>query len=326
MRPGPTELCLVMPVFNEAAALAGSVPQILQAAAQAAPGATVHLIAVDDGSVDASAPCLRTLQGRFPQLRVIGFTRNFGKEAAMQAGLEHAFAHTGAEAFVVIDADLQHPPALLSQLIERWRQGALVVEAVKRRRADDGWLRRRLAGAFYGMFSRLSGMDIRGATDFKLLDRRVVGELLTLMERTRFFRGMVRWLGYPAAQIPFDVPPRAGGRSGWGWRSLFRYAWRNLTAFSSLPLQLVTLAGVLGMSVGAALGAKAVLDKLSGRALNGFSTVILLQVIFGSLVLLSLGIIGSYLARIYEEIKRRPHYVLRAAPPPATSPDEACPP
>lgn len=313
----PRELCLVVPVFNEAEVLERSVPEIFACARQAAPGATVHLVAVDDGSTDASANCLQALQGRHPQLRVLGFTRNFGKEAAIQAGLEFAYADTGAEVFVVIDADLQHPPALIGPMLERWRQGARVVEAVKRSRGDESRLRRGLAGAFYRIFSRLSDMQMDGATDFKLLDRRVVGQVLTLAERTRFFRGIVRWLGYPAAQIAFDVPARAAGRSGWGLPALFRYAWRNLTAFSSAPLQLVTLAGVLGLSVGALLAAKALFDKLSGQALSGFSTVILLQVIFGSLVLLSLGIIGTYIGRIYDEIKRRPHYVLRPDPPPA---------
>ncbi len=321
MSPRPRALCLVVPVFNEAELLARSLPQIFACAEQAAPGATVHLVAVDDGSTDASARCLQELQGHYPQLRVLGFTRNFGKEAAIQAGLEYAHAHTDAEVFVVIDADLQHPPALIGPMLDRWRQGARVVEAVKRSRGDESWLRRGLARIFYRLFSRLSGLPMDGATDFKLLDRRVVGEVLTLAERTRFFRGIVSWLGYPVSRIDFDVPARDAGSSSWGSRALFRYAWRNLTAFSSAPLHLVTLAGVLGLSVGALLGAKALLDKLSGHALSGFSTVILLQVMFGSLILLSLGLIGSYVARIYDEIKRRPHYILRPDPPRAPSSD-----
>jgi dolichol-phosphate mannosyltransferase len=205
-------------------------------------------------------------------------------------------------------------------MLDHWRQGARVVEAVKRSRGDESPVRRGLAHGFYGLFSRLSGLDMQGATDFKLLDRQIVGEVLALGERTRFFRGIVRWLGHPAARVEFDVPARAGGHSAWGFGALARYGWRNLTAFSSAPLQLVTLAGVLGLSVGALLAAKAVLDKLAGRALTGFSTVILLQVIFGSLMLLSLGIIGSYIARIYDEIKRRPLYVLRSPPADPASP------
>lgn len=310
MRDVP-QLCLVMPVFNEAAGLAQAVPRILAAAREAAPGGQVVLIAVDDGSRDTSAEVLDGLAARHPQLEVIGFTRNFGKEAAIQAGLDHGLASTLADVFVTIDADLQHPPELLRQMVEHWRQGIGIVEAVKRRRGDAGRLRGAFAGGFNHLFSRLSGVDIAGATDFKLLDRAVAVELLSLPERTRFFRGIVRWLGHPVVQIPFDVLPRAAGSSAWGWWSLTRYAWRNLTAFSSAPLQLVGLAGVLGLVTGALLAAKALYDKLSGQALSGFSTVILLQVIFGSLLLLSLGVIGSYIARIYDEIKRRPYYVLR---------------
>lgn len=311
MRTGPRQLCLVVPVFNEAAGLPIAVPKILDAARQSTPKAEIVLIAVDDGSSDASAQCLRQLQEQYPQLRVLAFTRNFGKEAALQAGLDEGLAGTQAEVFIVIDADLQHPPALIGEMLERWRRGAYVVEAVKRQRGEDPWLRRSLAGAFYRLFARFSGIELEGATDFKLLDRQVARQLQRLPERTRFFRGIVSWLGYPAEQVSFDLPPRAVGRSGWGLWALFRYGWHSLTAFSSVPLQLVTLAGTVGLITGLALAAKAVFDKLSGHALSGFSTVILLQVIFGSLVLLSLGVIGSYLSRIYEELKRRPHYVLR---------------
>lgn len=320
MMVSPPRLCLVMPVYNEEAGLPQAVPRILAAARQAAPEARVTLIAVDDGSRDASAECLARLAAQHPQLRVLRFTRNFGKEAALQAGLDHGLAHTDAEVFVTLDADLQHPPELLGEMLECWRRGALVVEAVKRDRGQEGWLRRQLARGFYRLFTRLSGIALEGATDFKLLDRRVVHDLQRLAERTRFYRGIVPWLGYPSAQLPFDVPPRAAGRSVWGWWGLTRYAWRNLTAFSSVPLQLVTLAGALGLVTGLLLAAKALYDKLSGQALSGFSTVILLQVIFGSLLLLSLGVIGIYLARIYEEVKRRPPYVLDR--PPADRPAE----
>jgi dolichol-phosphate mannosyltransferase len=311
----PHELCLIMPVFNEAAGLPLAVPRILRAAQQAAPQARIWLIAVDDGSDDDSAACLQRLAGEHPALRVLRFTRNFGKEAALQAGLQYGLAHTAAGVFITLDADLQHPPELLADMLERWRGGALVVEAVKRDRGDESRPRRALARGFYRLFWRLSGIAIDGASDFKLLDRQVAGDLQRLPERVRFYRGMVPWLGYPSEQIAFDVPPRVAGRSAWSRWRLLRYAWRNITAFSSLPLQLVTVAGALGLTVGLLLAAKALYDKLAGQALSGFSTVILLQVIFGSLVLLSLGVIGSYLARIYEEIKRRPPYVL--LPPPA---------
>ncbi len=322
MRAQPRQVCLVVPVFNEAAGLPVAVPRILDAACQAAPTAEVVLIAVDDGSSDTSAQCLLQLTEQYPQLRVLGFTRNFGKEAALQAGLDEGLACTQAELFIVMDADLQHPPALIGEMVQRWRQGAYVVEAVKRHRGEEPWLRRCLAGGFYRLFSRFSGIELEGATDFKLLDRQVVFQLQRLPERTRFFRGIVRWLGYPAEQVSFDLSPRAVGQSGWGVWALVRYAWHSLTAFSSVPLQLVTLCGAAGLLTGLVLAAKAVFDKLAGHALSGFSTVILLQVIFGSLVLLSLGVIGSYLSRIYEELKRRPHYVLRPELSSIDAPDE----
>lgn len=291
--------------------LATSLPRILAAVREAAPESDVRVLAVDDGSADDSLAVLRTLAAGDPAIDFVAFTRNFGKEAAIHAGLRLGLERTDADVFVVLDADLQHPPELVGPMLMRWRDGYPVVEALKRDRGDESALRRFAATAFYRIFSRLSNIPMVDATDFKLLDRAVVVELVDLAERARFFRGMVRWLGHPTASIAFDVPPRAAGRSAWSVGSLVRYAWRSITAFSSAPLELVAWFGAAGLAVGAVLAVKALVDKLSGHALSGFSTVILLQILFGSLILLSLGVIGSYLARIYDEIKRRPHYVLR---------------
>lgn len=310
----PGVVCLVVPVRDEAAVLRRTLPHMLAVVRAAAPGAEVRLLAVDDGSTDDSSAVLAALVEDDPAIVPVAFTRNFGKEAAIHAGLQIGMERTAAEVFVVLDADLQHPPELVAQMLGYWRSGWPIVEAVKRDRGCESVFRRFSARVFYSLFSRLSRIAVRGATDFKLLDRAVVAELLALAERTRFFRGMVRWLGYPAASIPFDVPARDAGRSGWSTGALFRYGWRNLTAFSSAPLALVTWFGVAGLAAGVLLALKALFDKLSGHALSGFSTVILLQIWFGSLVLLSLGVIGSYIARIYDEIKQRPHWVLRAGP------------
>jgi len=305
-------ICLVVPVHNEAAILATSLPRILGSVRSAAPGVDVRLLAVDDGSTDGSLAVLVELARQDRAIDFVAFTRNFGKEAAIHAGLKVGLDRTDADAFVVLDADLQHPPELVAPMLERWREGYLVVEAVKRDRGEESALRRHAALAFYRLFSRLSKIEMDGATDFKLLDRTVAAELVQLAERTRFFRGMVGWLGHPTASIEFDVPEREGGRSAWSIGSLARYAWRNLTAFSSAPLEFVTWLGAVGLAAGALLALKALFDKFSGQALSGFSTIILLQVLFGSLILLSLGIIGSYIARIYDEIKQRPHFVLRS--------------
>jgi dolichol-phosphate mannosyltransferase len=307
----PQRIALVVPVYNEADLIRRSLPEILARAREAAPGLLVDLIAVDDGSRDESRASLAALAALEPAIQFVSFTRNFGKEAAIHAGLVEAIEGTDASAVIVIDADLQHPPELMVQMLRHWRDGAKVVEAVKRERGDEGALRRLAARTFYSTFTRMSGLRLDQDTDYKLLDREVVVTALQLGERARFFRGIVRWLGFPTVQVPFDVAPRAGGSTSWSLRSLARYAWRNLTSFSSAPLGLVTTFGVVGLVVGGILAVKAVVDKLQGLALSGFSTVILLQVIFSSLILLSLGIIGSYIALIYDEIKRRPHYIIR---------------
>ncbi len=311
MRPAPRSLVLVVPVFNEAGLVERSLPEILQAARTAAPQSEVRLLAIDDGSSDGTNQALARLRRAQPAIEFIAFTRNFGKEAAIHAGLRHAVEALGAEVLVVIDADLQHPPALIAAMLERWREGHDVVEAVKRERGQESAMRRLAARSFYRLFTRISGLNLDEDTDFKLLDRRVAQALLGLGERARFFRGMVRWLGFRSARIEFDVAERAGGSTGWSLLALARYAWRNLTSFSSAPLGIVTALGGVGLGIGVLLGAKAIVDKLQGRALDGFSTVILLQIIFSSLILLALGIIGSYIARIYDELKARPHYVLR---------------
>lgn len=311
MRELPTSIALVVPVYDEEALVESTLPQILSAAREAAPGAQVHLVAVDDGSRDRTREALMRMARAEPGLLFASFTRNFGKEAAIQAGLQLALRRTRADVLIVMDADLQHPPSLLPAMLAHWREGALVVEAVKRDRGDESWWRRRAAGAFYRAFSRMSGLQLQEDTDFKLLDRGVARAVAGVAERGRFFRGIVRWLGYPSAKVAFDVPARAGGRTGWSLFGLARYAWRSITSFSSAPLGLVTAFGGVGLATGVVLGAKAIVDKVQGRALSGFSTVILLQILFSSLILLSLGIIGSYIARMYDEIKQRPHYVLR---------------
>lgn len=312
MRPCPREIALIVPVYNEGALLETSLPSILAQVRQDAPEAIVRLVAVDDGSRDGTREALARLAQAEPGLVYASFTRNFGKEAAIQAGLQLALERTQAQVLVVMDADLQHPPQLVAALLAHWRDGLSVAEAVKRARpADEGGVRRVAAGLFYGAFSRFAGLQLDQDTDFKLLDRQIAQAVVQLHERGRFFRGIVRWLGHPSGRVEFDVPERAGGQSGWSLLGLAGYAWRNLTSFSSAPLRLVTGLGGAGLVMGLVLGGKALADKIDGRALDGFSTVILLQIVFSSLILISLGIIGSYIARIYDEIKQRPHYVLR---------------
>lgn len=305
---------LIVPVYNEGPQIAAHLATILaQAGGQAADGQgtryRLQLLVIDDGSNDDTAAALARFCACEPRARCLSFTRNFGKEAAICAGFEHV--SDAAAAAVILDADLQHPPALVPAMVALWQSGYPVVEACKSSRGRETFARRLFAAGFYRLFQRLAGFDLSNQSDFKLLDRTVIESYRKLPERDRFFRGLIPWLGHERAQVRFDVPARTGGVSRWSRLRLLRYAIDNLTAFSAAPLQLIIGAGLLGLVVGGIFGALALLQKLQGQAVDGFTTVILLLVFFSSTLMLSLGIIGQYLARIYEELKQRPRYVLR---------------
>jgi len=298
---------LVIPVFNEGGVVRAHLRTIAAAASVIEPECSLEILIVDDGSSDETAAELERFCEEEPRARWIGFTRNFGKEAAIHAGLDHA----DADAVIVMDSDLQHPPELILQMVTLWKQGVLIVEAWKADRGKESVASRFYAAAFYALFGYFSGLDLRGHTDFKLLDRRVVEEYRNLPERRRFFRGLVQWMNFPSARLPFAVPPRTGGQTNWGRWRLFRYALDNLTAFSALPLQLVSWMGGLTLALGLVIGGISLYKKWAGIALDGFTTVILLVIFASGVLMLSLGIIGHYLARIYDELKRRPHYLLK---------------
>jgi glycosyltransferase involved in cell wall biosynthesis len=296
---------VVVPVFGEAHHLR-RVLQRLDDVLRLA-GVSYELIVVDDGSTDDSWTILKVEAEVRPSLRALRLTRNFGKEMAVRAGLEMA----RGEAAVVIDGDLQQPPELIPEMIRRWRAGDVdVVEAVREDRGIEPVTSRLGARLFYALFRRLSGYDLNGATDCKLMDRRVVEAWLSMEERSPFFRAMIAWLGFRHAILRFDTATRVGGASRWSLPNRLRLAATAITAFSSRPLHLVTFGGLGFLVFSVALGVQTLARKLSGSAVSGFTTVILLLLIIGAAVMISLGIIGEYLARIYEEVKRRPHYVV----------------
>ncbi len=299
-------ITLIVPIYNEANVIASNLQQILAAAQPADANYRVSLMLIDDGSTDDTAQVLTQFCTQHPPARQLRFTRNFGKEAAIQAGIEHA----EGDAVIVMDSDLQHPPQLIPNMIALWQGGASVVEACKTHRGQETWASKLMATLFYRAFLDLAGLDLRGQSDFKLLDRQVVLQYRQIKEKQRFFRGLVHWMNYPCARIPFEVPERAGGQSGWSVWQLFRYAIRSITAFSALPLHFVSWMGVLSLLVGLVFGVIAILQKINGKALDGFTTVILLLIFFSGMLMLSLGIIGHYLARIHDEVKQRPNYVL----------------
>jgi glycosyltransferase involved in cell wall biosynthesis len=305
MATGP-RLSIVIPAYQEAAGLAAALGAIRDAARQC--GLPFEMIVVDDGSTDGTWNVATGLAAQMPELIAIRLSRNFGKESAIAAGLDEMRGDAG----IVIDADLQHPPALIPEMVRRWQaEGWDVVEAVKSSRGRENWLHGAVARLFYRGASRLTGYDLQDACDFKLLDKRVIAEWRRLGERATFFRGLVAWLGFRRTQIAFAVPPRPGGGSRWSFGALAGLAVQAVTSFSALPLQLVTFLGFVMLILAIILGAQAIRMWFQGVALPGFTTVILLQLMIGGLLMVSLGIIGTYIARIYEEVKARPRYVVQ---------------
>src|SRR5438094_3308842 len=297
---------LVIPVVGEGAQL----PAFLAAVRTSLDRCNLsyELLLVDDGSPDDTWQTITVEAKSCHALRGLRLSRNFGKESALCAGLEHA----RGDAVIVMDADGQHPPSLIPDMVRMWQSsGADIVEAVKRRRGRESLSSKIGAQLFYFILNKLSGFHFKGASDFKLLNRKAVDGWLKLHERNVFFRGMTVWMGFTTVQIPFEVVPRSAGQSTWSVLKRLKLALVGITAFSSFPLHLVTLAGVVFLGISVLLGLQTLYLKVVGRAVSGFATVILLQLIVGSLLMISLGIIGEYLARIYEEVKGRPRYLVR---------------
>ena len=261
-----------------------------------------QLVFVDDGSKDGTWREIERVASKDEHITGVHFSRNFGKESAIFAGL----ASAKGDCCAVMDCDLQHPPQALVQMYRLWEQGYEVVEGVKRTRGKESALHRASAGLFYKLISKAVKIDMSRASDFKLMDRKAVGALLNMPERNAFFRALSSWVGYESAAVEFDVQERAEGESKWSTWSLMKYAVTNIAAFSAVPMQLVTIAGLLVFLMGLVIGIQTREKYFSGHAVEGFTTVILLILFVGSVIMISLGIIGYYISKIYEEGKRRP--------------------
>ena len=265
-----------------------------------------ELLFVNDGSRDGTWSEICKARELDSRVRGIRFSRNFGKEAAMFAGLEKA----AGDCCVVIDCDLQHPPEKIVEMYRLWEQGYEVVEGIKADRGSETGMHRFAANSFYSLISKATGMDMAASSDFKLLDRKVVDTLNAMPERNVFFRALSFWVGFKRAEVYYEVRERTAGESKWSTKSLIRYAITNIGSFSSAPLQLVTVLGVITLVISVIFSVVALVQKITGQALGGFTTVIILLLFIGSLIMISLGIIGYYIARIYEEIKGRPRYII----------------
>ncbi len=297
-------LSVILPSYNEEqmiALAAGTVTGILDAA-----GIDHELIFVDDGSRDKTWQEIRNARESNPHVVGVHFSRNFGKEAAMFAGLEQA----RGDCCVVIDCDLQHPPEKIVEMYRLWEEGYEVVEGIKEDRGEESGLHKFASLSFYRLISKATGLDMSASSDFKLLDRKVVDTLNKMPERNVFFRALSFWVGFKRAEVSYRVQERTAGESKWSTRSLVKYAINNIGSFSSAPLHLITVLGVIMLVIAVVFSVVALVQKIAGTALGGFTTVILLLLFSSSLIMISLGIIGYYVARIYEELKGRPRYIV----------------
>lgn len=297
----------MVPVYNEREVLPElhrRVSEVMQAS-----GETWELVMVDDGSIDGSTEVLRALAERDGHVRVIELARNFTHQLAVTAGLDYA----RGQAVVIIDADLQDPPAVIPELIAKWREGYEVAYAVRAERAGETWFKQATAKLFYRLVRRIADVDIPLDTgDFRLLDRKVVDSLKSMRERHRFLRGMTSWLGFKQVGVPYRREARFAGRTKYPLRRMMRLALNAITGFSYFPLQLATYFGFACAALSALSIPVVIYLRLSGRAaLTGQATTLIAVLFLGGVQLISLGIIGEYLGRMYDEVRGRPLYVVR---------------
>ncbi len=300
------QLSLVIPFYNEEK----QIPQTLDVCIPILEktGRSWEIIAIDDGSTDGSWQKL-TAAAEDQRIRAFHFSRNFGKEAAICAGLDLACG----DVIILMDGDLQHPPAYIPEMLALWDQGYEVVEGKKAKRGKESLWSRLNAGIFYGSFRKLSGYDLTNASDFKLLDRRVVDAWRTLPEQNTFFRALSLWLGFKRTSFSFEVAERTSGKSKWKIRDLIRLSLDAMTGFSARPLYLISFLGLILFIIFFILSIQTLANYFLGRAASGFTTVILLQLLIGSSTLTSLGLIGIYISKVFTEIKARPRYIISEA-------------
>lgn len=266
-----------------------------------------EIICVNDGSRDRTLELLKEKAASNNNIRIISFSRNFGKEAALTAGLDHV----SGEAVVPIDADLQDPPELIPEMVAKWKEGFKVVLATRKTRAES-WLKRKSAGAFYAIISKLSTVPIpKNTGDFRLMDRKVVNAIKNLPERTRFMKGLFAWAGFSTTTIYYDRPERFAGETSWNYVKLWSFALDGLFAFSTKPLKVWTYLGGLISVFAFIFGTYILLNTLiNGTSLPGYASIMVVLLFLGGIQLMSLGIIGEYVGRIYRETKQRPLYVI----------------
>ena len=298
-------LSLIIPAFNEEQMISTAYKEICKVLDDM--DVSYEFIFVDDGSTDKTFDEIKALaDSDKDRIHCISFSRNFGKESAIFAGLNEA----KGDCCVVMDCDLQHPPAVIREMYRLWKEGFSIVEGVKKDRGSENIIHKLMAKIFYAVISSLSNIDLKDASDFVLVDRSVVKALVSMPEAAPFFRGLSRWVGFKSVTVPFDVADRKLGVSKWSTGGLIKYAIHNITIFSADPLQLVTVMGVIFIFASIFLGGEALFRYFTHTALGGFTTVIGLILLTGGIIMISLGIIGIYISQIYDEVKDRPRYII----------------
>lgn len=297
-------LSVILPSFNEEKMIQTAADTISDILSQEQ--IENELLFIDDGSKDNTWYEILQISKVRKNVRGIHFSRNFGKEAAMFAGLEKA----SGDCCVVLDCDLQHPPEKIVDMYRLWEQGFEVVEGIKEDRGTETGIHKAAARSFYSLISNAVGMDMSASSDFKLLDRKVVDTLNKMPERNVFFRALSFWVGYKKAEVYYSVRERSAGESKWSTKALFKYAITNITSFSSTPLHCITFFGILMLAIALVFSVITLIQKINGTAAVGFTTVIILLLFTGSVIMLSLGVIAYYVGKMYEELKGRPRYII----------------
>ena len=309
MNKNPT-YSIIAPVYNEEGNLRELYAQMKQTLETT--GETWELVLVNDGSRDRSMEIMQALQQQDPRVKIVDFAKNFGHQLAVTAGLDYA----QGDAVVIIDADLQDPPAVILQMIEQWKQGYQVVYAVRSERKGESWFKEFTAKAFYRLIYRITDVDIPLDTgDFRLMDRKVVDTLKTMRERHRFIRGMTSWVGFKQTGVEYVREERFAGETHYPFTKMFKFALDAITGFSYLPLQIATYAGfaIAALSAIATLVVIYARLFLESKAFLGQATTLVVVLFLGGIQLITLGIIGEYLGRIYDEVRGRPLYIVSRA-------------
>ncbi len=297
-------LSIIIPSYNEEGNIENTTNVVLDICAKA--NINCELVFVSDGSKDGTYSVISKMAQKHDNVRGIQFSRNFGKEAAIMAGLSVG----KGDCLVVMDCDLQHPPETIVEMYRLWEQGYEVVEGIKRSRGDEGFLHRAFANTFYKIISKLTGFNMGDTSDFKLIDKKVAEVLVSIPERKTFFRALTFWVGFKTCTIQYDVAERTIGNTKWSTKSLIKYALNNIISFSAAPLDLVTYLGGGTLLFSFILAVQTLIRYFTKNAVEGFTTVILLILVMGGCILIGLGIVGKYIASIYEELKQRPRYIV----------------